>query len=388
MGTLNHPFAKDLGDGCTHLLLEVEKTDRLPFRKRKVEPRGFFISREKNLSLSFLLLLVCYAALLFPAFWISAESTRKNERTSEGIMALLNQSAALLSQDCRQGWIGSRLRTTPMQPALPKIPVFLENGSEVWRLPPPLGLQGSEEVAARTLWTLPDNGLPALLGSKACKRCVVVGSGGVLYGSQLGAHIDQYDIVIRMNNAPVFGFERDAGSRTTIRMMYPEGAPDSSREYEGTVIVALVVFKSLDLKWLTSVITGKPLNWWSKLWFWRNVVEYVPLKPENFRILNPEIMHQTGLQLQLYAKTQKKTVPTLGASAVMVALQLCDTVSLAGFGYDLQHPRTALHYYESLHTDAMQAQLVHDVSAETRFLRELVRKEAVCDLTGALQGAP
>lgn len=62
-----------------------------------------------------------------------------------------------------------------------------------------------------------------------------------------------------MNNAPVFGFERDAGSRTTIRMMYPEGAPDSSREYEGTVIVALVVFKSIDLKWLTSVITGKPL---------------------------------------------------------------------------------------------------------------------------------
>lgn len=84
----------------------------------------------------------------------------------------------------------------------------------------------------------------------------------------------------------------------------------------------------------------------------------------------------------------RQTVPTLGASAVMVALQLCDQVSLAGFGYDLQHPRAALHYYEALRMDAMQAQLVHDVSAETRFLRELVRTAAVRDLTGALQGAP
>lgn len=62
-----------------------------------------------------------------------------------------------------------------------------------------------------------------------------------------------------MNNAPVSGFERDAGSRTTIRLMYPEGAPHSPNEYRKTTMVALVVFKSLDLDWLTSVITKQPL---------------------------------------------------------------------------------------------------------------------------------
>lgn len=62
-----------------------------------------------------------------------------------------------------------------------------------------------------------------------------------------------------MNNALVHGFERDAGSRTTIRLMYPEGAPVSAKEYEKTGLVALVVFKSLDLDWLTSVIRKKPL---------------------------------------------------------------------------------------------------------------------------------
>lgn len=62
-----------------------------------------------------------------------------------------------------------------------------------------------------------------------------------------------------MNDAPVFGFERDAGSRTTIRLIYPEGAPSLLQEYENTEVVALVVFKSLDIAWLTSAVTKVPL---------------------------------------------------------------------------------------------------------------------------------
>lgn len=65
--------------------------------------------------------------------------------------------------------------------------------------------------------------------------------------------------VARLNNAAVHGFERDAGSHTTIRLMYPEGAPHAPNEYKKTAVVALVVFKSLDLDWLTSVITKQPL---------------------------------------------------------------------------------------------------------------------------------
>lgn len=50
-------------------------------------------------------------------------------------------------------------------------------------------------------------------------------------------------------------------------------------------------------------------------------------------------------------------VPTLGASAVVMALQVCDQVSLAGFGYDMEHPQSRLHYYESLPTAAMKSQV-------------------------------
>ena len=65
--------------------------------------------------------------------------------------------------------------------------------------------------------------------------------------------------VIRMNNAPVFGFERDAGSRTSIRLLYPEGAPLLEREYQNTSLLALVPFKALDLYWLSSVVARTPL---------------------------------------------------------------------------------------------------------------------------------
>ena len=50
-------------------------------------------------------------------------------------------------------------------------------------------------------------------------------------------------------------------------------------------------------------------------------------------------------------------VPTLGASAVVMALQVCDQVSLAGFGYDMQHPEARLHYYETIRMEAMKAQV-------------------------------
>ncbi|XP_064173175.1 ST3 beta-galactoside alpha-2,3-sialyltransferase 7 [Anguilla rostrata] len=350
----------------------------------KTESRKFFISRERNLWLSLILLLGCYSAVLFPAFLAKEQLVWDNGSAQNRDTVLLNRSAAFLSRACRLGWCGERLRATALCPRLPGVRAFLQEAHAPWTHPPPLGLQGSEDRADRALKVLPQTGPPPRFGGGACSRCVVVGSGGVLQGRGLGAHIDQYDIIIRMNNAPVYGFERDAGSRTTIRLMYPEGAPRSYREYRNTSLVVLVVFKGLDLDWLASVVSKERLDWWSKLWFWREVVDSIPLQPENFRILNPEIILQTGLALQAYTKQPRQTMPTLGTSAVVMALQLCDEVSLAGFGYDLTRPDAPLHYYESLHMDAMRSQVVHDISVEKLFLRELVMAQVVNDLTGAL----
>ncbi|XP_067092896.1 ST3 beta-galactoside alpha-2,3-sialyltransferase 7 [Osmerus mordax] len=395
MVTLNRLSVVDPEDRCP-LLAEVEAVQVSPsnhhhhHHSRKPDTRELLLSRTNNLALSLVLLVGCYSAVLIPELIPSNKLSSTEDSLTQKDLALLNRSASLLSGACQSDWCVSRLRSLACSPGLQDIPVFLHQAHRPvpWEHAPPLGLQGSEEPLVLALASIPKPGLPAHLagrsGARGCRRCVVVGSGGVLHGSHLGSHIDQYDVIIRMNNAPVSGFERDAGSRTTIRLMYPEGAPHSPREYLHTPLVVLVVFKSLDLDWLTSILTKQPLSFWSKPWFWREVVEDIPLGPENFQILNPEILLRTGLALQSYTQQQRTMVPTLGASAVVMALQLCDQVSLAGFGYDLQQPGARLHYYESLRMDAIKAQVVHDVSAEKLFLRELVAVGAVSDLTGAL----
>nr|XP_046258051.1 ST3 beta-galactoside alpha-2,3-sialyltransferase 7 [Scatophagus argus]XP_046258052.1 ST3 beta-galactoside alpha-2,3-sialyltransferase 7 [Scatophagus argus]XP_046258054.1 ST3 beta-galactoside alpha-2,3-sialyltransferase 7 [Scatophagus argus]XP_046258055.1 ST3 beta-galactoside alpha-2,3-sialyltransferase 7 [Scatophagus argus] len=392
MVTMNHLSVEDPDIGSPLLPEAVEVVTPTPVFHRqrvvkKTDSGDFFLSRTENLVFSLMLLIGCYSAILIPAYLpLHRVSSLSSDYQEPKDLVSLNRSASLLSNPCQPRWCLNRLKSLACSPALLDIPVFVQQGRLVpWELSPPLGLQGSEEHLALALASLPQPGLPPFLKREDhCRRCVVVGNGGILHGSHLGSHIDKYDIIIRMNNAPVPGFERDVGSHTTIRLMYPEGAPHSAHEYKKTTMVALVVFKSLDLDWLTSVVTKQPLSFWSKLWFWREVVDDVPLRPESFRILHPEIIHKTGQALQKYTLKQGNMVPTLGASAVVMALQLCDQVSLAGFGYDMQHPEARLHYYETIRMGAMKAQVVHDISAEKLFLRDLVAAGAVTDLTGAL----
>ncbi|XP_076599938.1 ST3 beta-galactoside alpha-2,3-sialyltransferase 7 [Chaetodon auriga] len=376
-------------DGSPLLLQAVEDATPVPVFNRQyaVTKTGSrdFLSRNENLALSLLLLISCYSAILIPAYFpLDRGSSLSDDYQQPRDLALLNRSASLLSRPCQPHWCPNRLRPLACCASLLDIPAFLQ-AERPWDLSPPQGLRGVEEHLALALASLPQPGLPSWLkGEGSCRRCVVVGSGGVLHGSHLGSHIDQHDIIIRMNNAPVPGFERDVGSRTTIRLIYPEAAPHSAIEYKKTTMVALVAFKGLDLDWLTSVITKQPLSFWSKLWFWREVVESIPLRPDNFRILHPEIVHKTGLVLKKYGLKQGHMMPTVGVSAVVMALQLCDHVSLAGFGYDMQQPHARLHYYETIRMSAMKSQVVHDISAEKVFLRDLVVSGVVTDLTGAI----
>ena len=47
----------------------------------------------------------------------------------------------------------------------------------------------------------------------------IVGSSGNLSSSDYGQEIDEFDDVIRFNRAPTSGFEKDVGSKTTLRIV-------------------------------------------------------------------------------------------------------------------------------------------------------------------------
>lgn len=63
----------------------------------------------------------------------------------------------------------------------------------------------------------------------------------------------------RLNNAPVHGYERDVGNKTTIRMTYPEGAPVSELEYFSNSLFVTVLFKHVDFLWLQAVLKNETL---------------------------------------------------------------------------------------------------------------------------------
>jgi hypothetical protein len=47
----------------------------------------------------------------------------------------------------------------------------------------------------------------------------VVGSAGNLSESAYGKIIDSHDVVYRMNDAPIAGYERDVGTKTSVRVV-------------------------------------------------------------------------------------------------------------------------------------------------------------------------
>nr|XP_014346386.1 PREDICTED: lactosylceramide alpha-2,3-sialyltransferase-like [Latimeria chalumnae] len=298
--------------------------------RRMDEP--FTFSRRWNLLTSILLLFCGYAALLYPPYCLDPQDIWKRYTLEpRRIQALHNQTAVLLSRPCQAQF--SQRKLSELYPG--KVPRNLSVFVEAWepegsRYRPPFGFRGCEEELRQALAVLlPVTRLPSSqLPAPACRRCVVVGSAGILHGSRLGAYIDQHDIIIR--------------------------------------------------------------GLWTKLWFWQSVVEFIPLCPKNFRILNLEIIRETALEFLGYPEPQdspfriNQMVPTLGVSAVVMATHLCDEVSLAGFGYDLSRPQAPLHYFETVHMDAINAQAMHNVDTEKLFLAALVKAGAVNDLTGGI----
>lgn len=66
-------------------------------------------------------------------------------------------------------------------------------------------------------------------------------------------------VCCRLNEAPVTGFEKDVGSKTTMRITYPEGAIQKTERYETQSLFVLSAFKALDFKWLRHMIFNQRL---------------------------------------------------------------------------------------------------------------------------------
>lgn len=60
---------------------------------------------------------------------------------------------------------------------------------------------------------------------------------------------------LRLNDAPVRGYEEDVGNKTTMRFFYPESASyNPALHNEPGTLMVLVPFKQQDLRWLKEIL--------------------------------------------------------------------------------------------------------------------------------------
>ncbi|XP_070950514.1 CMP-N-acetylneuraminate-beta-1,4-galactoside alpha-2,3-sialyltransferase isoform X6 [Macaca nemestrina] len=144
-------------------------------------------------------------------------------------------------------------------------PMFLDDSFRKWarirEFVPPFGIKGQDNLIKAILSVTKEYRLTPALDSLRCRRCIIVGNGGVLANKSLGSRIDDYDIVVRLNSAPVKGFEKDVGSKTTLRITYPEGAMQRPEQYERDSLFVLAGFKWQDFKWLKYIVYKERVSW-------------------------------------------------------------------------------------------------------------------------------
>ncbi|XP_017567444.1 CMP-N-acetylneuraminate-beta-galactosamide-alpha-2,3-sialyltransferase 1-like isoform X3 [Pygocentrus nattereri] len=175
-------------------------------------------------------------------------------------------------------------------------------------------------AVVETLFSLfPDEEHYSDAGPHRCRTCAVVGNSGNLKGSHYGPLIDAHDVVIRMNKAPIAGFEKDVGLKTTHHAIYPESAVDM----DNSTHLVLVPFKILDLEWLISVFTTKHITR-TRL----AVKNTIQADMDKVMILHPEFMKYVS---EIWLK-QKGKYPSTGFIMLVFSLHICDQVNVFGFG--------------------------------------------------------
>ncbi|XP_051871009.1 type 2 lactosamine alpha-2,3-sialyltransferase-like [Pristis pectinata] len=247
----------------------------------------------------------------------------------------------------------------------------------------PFGTLSTERYFQAALNNLQHCDLPDQLKNLSCLRCIVIGNGGVLRNRTLGKKINSYDVVIRLNNGPVIGYENDVGNKTTFRFCYPESIFNDHSQHDANTTMVFVPFKAVDLRWLKEVLLKKKV---SLRGFWKKPPMELTYKNTQIRILNPSVVQKAAFKLlnlpKVFPGPKPPQYPTTGIIAISMALTMCDEVHIAGFKYDNKNPNSTLHYYGNETMSAMRKMLYHNVTAEQKLLNELKSSNRIFDLIG------
>ncbi|XP_052440815.1 CMP-N-acetylneuraminate-beta-galactosamide-alpha-2,3-sialyltransferase 2-like isoform X3 [Carassius gibelio] len=205
-------------------------------------------------------------------------------------------------------------------------------------------------------------------GPSRCRTCAVVGNSGKLLGSYYGPVIDHHDFVFRMNKATVQGYEKDVGSRTTHRVMYPE----SAIHLDNNTHLVLLPFKTIDIQWITSALTDGSIK---RTRF--KVIDKLQANKDKVMVMHPAFMHYVH-NTWLHIKS-RRSYPSTGFLVLIYALHICDEVNVFGFG---ANDKGTWHHYFEKTPKSLKRTGRHSGGIELQTLLELHERRLIHLYTG------
>ena len=230
-----------------------------------------------------------------------------------------------------------------------------------------LGLGGIKHY-----YSLPPDA-PAIAKRYKWRKCAVVGNSGTLLDSQYGGIIDNHDIIFRMNQAPVKGYELYVGRKSTFRILnslwshrYSHGYAPWDPGYEHLPLE----------KDATLILSRVAVPIFNELYeFWRKRRPDITLLMLNSRVV--AIIRQVLLDYRArlckagYGPFTGGNTPSSGWVGVYLATQLCAKVNVYGFGVgEVGGKDVTYHYYQGYAARKFGTD-VHSFDTETHLIKAL-----------------
>ncbi|XP_071855581.1 alpha-N-acetyl-neuraminyl-2,3-beta-galactosyl-1,3-N-acetyl-galactosaminide alpha-2,6-sialyltransferase-like isoform X2 [Apostichopus japonicus] len=200
-------------------------------------------------------------------------------------------------------------------------------------------------------------GYISIIGNKTlhmtCRTCSLVSSSGQLSGKGAGADIDDADCVLRMNAAPVKGYEEDVGYRTTARII---GHPNLQKSLQEDEDMKQEILDDQNTRtdfviipWLYEVDinqTSDPVYLLAKNYS----KEYPSVE---FYLFTKEKLQETGREFERQVGMTRKEAHTwfsTGFVTMLFAIDICGKIDVYGLppeNYCQSHPNSKIlyHYY-------------------------------------------
>lgn len=185
-----------------------------------------------------------------------------------------------------------------------------------------------------------------------CGSCAIVSSSGQLLGRNAGKEIDANDCVIRMNDAPVNGYEKDVGTRTSIRVV---GHTNIKKSFGVDLDLQKQLFEDPVTRTERVVVHFFQRTEVDDLEEFEIIEELAmkyPLTHFNyFTSSKMKFSEKLFLQETGISRAQARTWFSTGWFTLLYAIDTCESVNIYGMVYEnycKEHPdeQTPYHYYD------------------------------------------